>query len=262
MPSRFHPGKPLPKGLDRDKVLRLLATSEGDRPADVRDRAILMVLVAYGLRSGEVAGLRLDDLDWTEEILRVRCPKPGRTHLYPLSRGVGQTILRYVRDAPLALAAFQHVGFVGLEDAGKLSRIPASGGKEPVPPAEGRVDGKPATHGGRAHRVPVRETGSERQPSLLAVKARQRRACRCIERLSATLALISAQAARLAARHGAGSAAMRAPAVLAHARLDRGQRSRRLRASGEHCPGFLALRGAELVNLREPGLKLLVIHHL
>ena len=99
MQSRFHPGRPLPKGLDRDEVLRLLATSEGDRPADVRDRAILMTLVAYGLRSGEVAGLRLDDLDWAEEILRVRCPKPGRTHLYPLSRGVGQTILRYIRDA-------------------------------------------------------------------------------------------------------------------------------------------------------------------
>ena len=99
MPSRFHPGKPLPKGLDRDEVLRLLETSEGDRPADVRDRAILMTLVAYGLRSGEVAGLRLDDLDWPEEILRVRCPKPWRTHLYPLSRGVGQTILRYLRDA-------------------------------------------------------------------------------------------------------------------------------------------------------------------
>ncbi len=98
MPAQFHPGKPLPKGLDRDEVLRLLATSEGDRPADVRDRAILMVLVAYGLRSGEVIGLRLDDLDWTKEILRVRLSKSGRTHLYPLSRGVGQAILRYVRD--------------------------------------------------------------------------------------------------------------------------------------------------------------------
>ena len=98
MPPRFHPGTPLPKGLDRDEVLRLLATSKGDRSSDVRDRAILMVLVAYGLRSGEVAGLRLDDLDWTEETLQVRRPKPGRTHLYPLSRGVGQAILRYVRD--------------------------------------------------------------------------------------------------------------------------------------------------------------------
>ena len=79
MPSRFHPGETVPKGLNRDEVLRLLATTEGDRPVDLRDRAILMVLIAYGLRSGEVAGLRLDDLDWEEETLRVRCPKPGRT---------------------------------------------------------------------------------------------------------------------------------------------------------------------------------------
>ena len=77
---------------------------------------------------------------------------------------------RLAIKVPLALAAFRHVGFVGLDDAGKLSRIPASGGKEPVPPAEGRADGKPATHGGRAHRFPVRETGPEFQPSLLAVR--------------------------------------------------------------------------------------------
>ena len=98
LPSRFYRGETIPKGLNRDEVLRLLATTEGDRPADVRDRAILMVLITYGLRAGEAAGLRLDDLDWEEETLRVRCPKPGRTHLYPLSRGVGQAILRYLRE--------------------------------------------------------------------------------------------------------------------------------------------------------------------
>ena len=42
--------------------------------------AILMVLIAYGLPSGKAAGLRLDDLNWEEETLRVRCPSPGRTH--------------------------------------------------------------------------------------------------------------------------------------------------------------------------------------
>ena len=31
-------------------------------------------------------------------MLRVRRPKPGRTHLYPLSRGVGQAILRYILE--------------------------------------------------------------------------------------------------------------------------------------------------------------------
>ena len=98
MSSRFHPGETIPKGLGRDEAQRLLATTEGDRPADLRDRAILMLLITYGLRSGEVTGLRLDDLNWEEETLRVRCPKPGRTHLYPLSRGVGQAIVRYLRE--------------------------------------------------------------------------------------------------------------------------------------------------------------------
>lgn len=78
MPSRFHAGETVPKGLAREEVLRLLATTESNQPVDVRDRALLMVLIAYGLRSGEVAGLRLDDLDWQEEALRVRCPKPGK----------------------------------------------------------------------------------------------------------------------------------------------------------------------------------------
>ena len=88
----------MPKGLKREDVLRLLATTEGDRPVDKRDRAILMLFIAYGLRAGEVGGLRLDDLDWENEMLRVRCPKPGRTHSYPLSRGVGDAILRYIRE--------------------------------------------------------------------------------------------------------------------------------------------------------------------
>lgn len=98
MPFGCYPGETVPKGLNRDEVLRLLKTSEGNRPIDIRDRAILMVLIAYGLRSGEVTGLRLDDVDWEGETLRVRRPKPGRTHHYPLSRGVGQAIVRYLTD--------------------------------------------------------------------------------------------------------------------------------------------------------------------
>ena len=98
MPPRRHPGEGIPKGLNRDEVIRLLATTEGDRPFEIRARAILMLLITYGLRAGEVSGLQLDDLNWEREILRVRCRKTGRTHLYPLSRGVGQTVLRYLRE--------------------------------------------------------------------------------------------------------------------------------------------------------------------
>jgi integrase/recombinase XerD len=98
MPPRRYAGETIPKGLDQDEIIRLLATTEGDSPFDIRARAILMLLITYGLRAGEVSGLQLGDLDWEQEMVRVRCPKPGRTHLYPLSRGVGQTILRYLRE--------------------------------------------------------------------------------------------------------------------------------------------------------------------
>lgn len=87
----------LPKGIDREDVERLLSSLRGARIVDRRDRAILMLFTTYGLRVTEVAGLRLDDFDWGSEILRVRCPKPGRTQLWPLSREVGQAILDYLR---------------------------------------------------------------------------------------------------------------------------------------------------------------------
>lgn len=96
---RFMADETVPKGLRREDVVRLLTSVGGDRPVDKRDRAILMLFIGYGLRTGEVGGLRLDDLDWENSTLRVRCPKPGRTHLWPLSQGVGHAILCYVREA-------------------------------------------------------------------------------------------------------------------------------------------------------------------
>jgi integrase/recombinase XerD len=99
MAPRFMADEAVPKGLKREDVVRLLASVQGSRPVDKRDRAILMLLVAYGLRAGEVSGLRLDDFDWESEMLHVRCPKPGRTHHWPLSPGVGHAILRYICEA-------------------------------------------------------------------------------------------------------------------------------------------------------------------
>jgi integrase/recombinase XerD len=98
MPPRFMRDEAVPRGLKREDVLRLLATARGSRPADMRDWAILLLFIAYGLRAGEVAGLQLDNLDWENEILRVRCPKAGRTHSYPLSRAVGEAIITYIRE--------------------------------------------------------------------------------------------------------------------------------------------------------------------
>ena len=96
VPGRFYPGQNVRSTLSRADIQRLLATTDGGRPADIRDRAILMLLIVYGLRAGEVRTLRLDDLDWENETFRVHRPKTGRTDLFPLSRAVGQAIVRYL----------------------------------------------------------------------------------------------------------------------------------------------------------------------
>lgn len=95
---RLYAREGIPEGPGWDDVQRLLASTSGDRPADIRDHAILMLLAVYGLRRGEVAGLRLDDLDWEGELIHIERPKQRRAQRYPLLPAVGEAILRYLRE--------------------------------------------------------------------------------------------------------------------------------------------------------------------
>lgn len=89
----------LPAGPIWDDVQRLITTTSGTDPRSIRDRAILMLLAIYGLRSGEVRKLRLEDLDWTREVVRVERSKQRRMQDYPLVSSVGDAILQYLRHA-------------------------------------------------------------------------------------------------------------------------------------------------------------------
>lgn len=95
---RLYAREGIPEGPGWDDVQRLLASTSGDRPAEIRDHAILMLLAVYGLRRGEVAGLRLDDLDWEGELIQIARPKQRRAQRYPLLPAVGEAILRYLRE--------------------------------------------------------------------------------------------------------------------------------------------------------------------
>lgn len=61
----------LPKALSIDQVERLLASVTGDEPSDLRDRAMLELLYASGLRISELVGLDVDDLDLVERSVTV-----------------------------------------------------------------------------------------------------------------------------------------------------------------------------------------------
>jgi len=93
---RVYRGESLPRGLFWNDVQRLIASTEGDRPLDVRDRAILLLLAVYGLRSIEVRNLKLDDVDWQRNLLFIPRTKGRRTDSYPLSSTVGEAIARYL----------------------------------------------------------------------------------------------------------------------------------------------------------------------
>lgn len=95
---RLYTREGLPRGPTWEQIQQLIASTAGDRPADIRDRAILLLLALYGLRRGEVARLRLEDIDWTGEVLRVVRPKQRRIQHYPLIREVGDAIVRYLRE--------------------------------------------------------------------------------------------------------------------------------------------------------------------
>jgi len=88
----------LPTRLTWDNVQKLIASTDGDRPRDIRDRAILMLLSIYGFRSGEIAQLRLEDLDWEREIINVYRSKQRITQSYPLTYTIGTAILRYLKQ--------------------------------------------------------------------------------------------------------------------------------------------------------------------
>lgn len=93
---RLYAQESLPSGPAWTDVHRLLADAGGDSPADVRDRAILMLLAIYGMRSGEARSLRLDQIDWRGRVLRVFRLKRRQPQVYPLLPSVAEALARYI----------------------------------------------------------------------------------------------------------------------------------------------------------------------
>lgn len=88
----------LPRGLPREQVAALLAAPDTGTAAGRRDRAILLVLARLGLRGGEVAALRLADVDWRAGEIVVQ-GKASRIERLPLPVEVGEALACYLTSA-------------------------------------------------------------------------------------------------------------------------------------------------------------------
>jgi len=88
----------LPKYLNRDEVDRLLAAPSDSKPTAVRDRAMLEMLYATGLRVTELCGLELSGVERQMGVLRV-LGKGGKQRIVPFGQSAGETLDLYLRQA-------------------------------------------------------------------------------------------------------------------------------------------------------------------
>jgi integrase/recombinase XerD len=115
--------KPLPRHLSAAQVEALLAAPDTAHPLGVRDRAILEVLYATGLRVSELIGLRPSDLDL--EVGLLTCFGKGRKErLVPLGQQARRWVRRYLAEVRPRLAKAGPASELFLsERGGRLSRM-------------------------------------------------------------------------------------------------------------------------------------------
>lgn len=86
----------LPRGIAKHEANALLASCDRRTGIGRRDYALIITLLRLGLRRGEVAGLRLEDIDWRAGELVV-VGKGGRRDRLPLPTDVGAAIAAYLK---------------------------------------------------------------------------------------------------------------------------------------------------------------------
>jgi len=111
--------KPLPNVLVLEEVDRLLSAPDTNTPKGLRDRAMLEVLYATGLRVSELIGLRLDGIN--TEVGFVRCMGKGsKERIVPLGASAAGAVLAYLQ----ARAVRKPTNYVFLSNRGdRLSRM-------------------------------------------------------------------------------------------------------------------------------------------
>ena len=108
-----------PISLSRQELERLLGSFGNISEAEKRGHAVVLCLARLGLRAGEVAQLRLEDINWRSGVLRLFQTKGRRERRLPLSSEVGHALAEYLKNGRPATSA--RTVFVSLSDAQPLS---------------------------------------------------------------------------------------------------------------------------------------------
>jgi integrase/recombinase XerD len=85
------------------EIERLLVALEGDDPLALRNRALVELVYSAGLRSAEAVSLNVDDVDFEQELVRIR-GKGGKERVVPLGEEAAWWLARYLAHARPRLA--------------------------------------------------------------------------------------------------------------------------------------------------------------
>ena len=90
-------GRPLPKSLSEADIERLLDAPDLDQPIEFRDRTMLELLYACGLRVSELVSLRVDQVGFNQGIVRV-LGKGGKERIVPFNKNTAAALRTYLGD--------------------------------------------------------------------------------------------------------------------------------------------------------------------
>jgi integrase/recombinase XerD len=91
--------KKLPQVLSKAEARRLIDAANGEDLLSIRDRAILELFYTAGLRRGELIELKIYDVDWEEQTLKVAKGKGDKERIIPLAKSAQAALKRYLTKA-------------------------------------------------------------------------------------------------------------------------------------------------------------------
>ena len=94
----------LPEAPKQSEIEALVDSIDGEGPLGLRNRALVELVYSAGLRSAEAVGLDLGDVDFDQELVRIR-GKGGKERVVPLGEEAAHVLARYLRDGRPELAS-------------------------------------------------------------------------------------------------------------------------------------------------------------
>ena len=87
----------LPHGIPWEDTKKLLTMPDRKTHAGRRDYAVILLLISYGVRIGQVTTLKLQDIHWQKEVIVFAASKHGNTLNVPLHKKVANALLNYIK---------------------------------------------------------------------------------------------------------------------------------------------------------------------